>query len=147
MTLTGPISQAQTSTDSLSWELVGETFQTRGLFAAGVDYNLPPAVYANGDDGLFVIHPDEEDWTFIADFPTLDSDRDAFVSQVGTLFGIGRFGIERSPDGGDSWVETLDHAYLAPVYTPAGALITNLDGFPDYTPITRWVVKRHSSIS
>ena len=128
-----PTPQAQPSLDSLSWELVGETFRTRGLFAAGVDYDLAPAVYAIGDDGLFVIYPNEEDWTFIADFPTLDSDRDAFVSRVGTLFGIGRFGIERSPDGGESWVETLDHAYLAPVYTPADALITNLDGFPDYT--------------
>jgi hypothetical protein len=135
-----PPSHAQPQTDPLTWELVGQTFQAEGLFATGVEAegtgDLPPAVYALGLDGLFVIHPGEEEWTLLADFPTIRADDDIFVTRAGTLLANDFSRIQRSADGGQTWVDVNDGGNIAPVYTPGGALLTGYDGHPTDT-VTR----------
>ncbi|MEP0546273.1 MAG: T9SS type A sorting domain-containing protein [Rhodothermales bacterium] len=130
-----PAPCAQPEADSLAWELVGQPLEAHGLLAAGIADDLPLSVYANGPDGLFVIHSGEEDWTLVAlrndgGFRTND---DTFVSREGTLFGVGFSSLQRSPDGGQTWVYVLDGCGIAPIYTSAGALICNLDGHPSDT--------------
>ena len=109
----------------------------RGLFAAGVAAegtgDLTPAVYAIGFDGLFVIHPGEENWTLVASRRELRADEDAFVSREGTLLANSFHSIFRSPDGGETWVQVDDGVNIAPVHTPAGALVAGLDGDPSDT--------------
>jgi len=140
-TLAVPYSRAQPEADSLVWELVGETtFQARGLFAAGVAAegtgDLAPAVYALGSDGLFVIHPGEENWTLVAEYPNPFSDDDVMLTRAGTLLANNFARIERSTDGGQTWAIVDDGGNIAPVHTPAGALITGYDGHPTDT-VTR----------
>jgi hypothetical protein len=128
--------------DSLTWEFVGPTFQAWGLFAAGVVVegtgDLPPAVYANGRDGLFVIRPGEEEWTLVAlrNEGGFRADDDVFVTRAGTLLANSFARIQRSDDGGQTWVDVNDGGDIPPVYTPAGALLTNFDGHPTDT-VTR----------
>ncbi len=124
---------ASAAPDSLAWELVGQLLEARGLFAAGLGDGLAPAVYANGDDGLFVIRSGETDWTLLADYPTLRASRSIFVSREGTLLAGSGGSLQRSTDGGQTWAYVLDGGYVAPVYTPAGALVTGLDGDPEDT--------------
>jgi len=134
VTLAVPYSLAQPEADSLVWEFVGQTFQAHGLFAAGVDDDLDPAVYANGFDGLFVIHPGDEDWTLVAlrnegGFRATD---DVMLTLTGTLLANSFARIQRSADGGQTWTDVSD-GEVAPVYTPAGALITGYGAHPTDT--------------
>ncbi|MEM1042683.1 MAG: T9SS type A sorting domain-containing protein [Bacteroidota bacterium] len=125
--------RAQPTGDSLAWELVGEPLEARGLFAAGLGDGLAPAVYANGDDGLFVIRPGEADWTLLAPRGDLRANRSIFVSRAGTFLAGSGSSIQRSTDDGQTWARVLDGGYVAPVYTPEGALVTGLDGDPEDT--------------
>jgi hypothetical protein len=141
LTLAAPPSHAQAEEDSLAWESVGQTyFDPDGLFATGVDAegtgDLPSAVYANGIDGLFVIRPGEEEWTLLADYPTIRASDDTFLTREGTLLANSFQRIQRSTDGGETWVDVNDGGNVAPVYTPGGALLTGYDGHPTDT-VTR----------
>ena len=85
--------------------------------------DLTPAVYAIGFDGLFVIHPGEENWTLVASRRELRADEDALRlareypprQQLPQHLPLPRWGRDVGTGG--------RRLNIAPVHTPAGALI------------------------
>ena len=110
------VSRAQES--PLVWEIVGQSFDGEDLFMAG-----DTAVYATGQDGLFVIRPDEAAWTELDPIVFAAA---VYVSRAGTIFDIND-GMQRSADYGQTWTFLLNEVD-AVIELPSGALVASQDG-------------------
>ncbi len=104
----------------LVWEVVGEPLNEFDLYVDADDIFLAgdTAVYANGGEGLFVLHPGEAAWTLLI---RNILNRGIYATSTGVLFAIGD-GLSRSTDGGRTWEGVFEDSD-AVLELPSGLLV------------------------